>query len=337
MDAKEILKQSIVVDGLFHTLLNNPPPDDTTIIDHLINGGVTAINTSVYMDDFPNSFVSCIKLLHSFYVLEDTYPDKVKIVFSSQDIDDAKKQGKLAVILGTQGASCFENDLRYIPILHRLGLRIVQLTYNAQNNLGSGVFEPHDTGLTRFGQQVISEMNRVGMLVDLSHVGYQTSLDAIAYSKKPCVFSHSSVKNLNPHKRNLTDEQIRAVAEKGGMVGLCPHSVMVLKEKGVWPTVDDYIDHIEYVYNLAGEDAVGVGSDRWVRQNMYYDMRRNEFERTLPGFYGGFITNNKHVNGFNYYDLWENFIDHLIKRGFTERQIEKFVGGNFNRVFKEVF
>lgn len=339
-DSKELLKRAIVVDGLCHTLIGDPPPapPGKEIVDLILEGGVNVINATVILDYYKNDFTTYVKELYRFFVLEEAIPEKLLIVRNYADIVRAKNEGKLGVILSMQGADAIEHDIRYITILHKLGVRIIQITYNQRNNIGCGAYEPNDTGLTRFGQQAILEMNRLGILIDLSHVGYRTSLDAIEFSQDPVVFSHSSVKALNPHPRNITDEQIKAVAAKGGVVGLCPHSVMtVMKGRSSWPTVDDFIDHIAYVMDLVGEDFVGIGTDRWMRPTLAYKMLRVEFERTLPGFFGQFTGEQKHVDGFNFYDHWSNLVEHLQKRRFTDAQICKILGGNFVRVFKAVF
>ena len=212
-EAKRILKDSYAIDALFHGLFTDPPFDcapERTIVD----------------DNYPSNFTDCCKAIHQYYLLEETLPDKVIIAAKSSDIERARQEGKLAVIMSTQGAFCFEQDLRYISLLNRLGLKIVQLTYNQQCHIGSGAFEAHDSGLTRFGQQCIYEMNRVGMLIDLSHVGRRTYLDAIETSADPVILSHSSCYDVAKHTRNANDEQIKALAAKGGVICLCPHSVM---------------------------------------------------------------------------------------------------------------
>ena len=269
--------------------------------------------------------------------MEETCPDKVIIATQSADIERAKAEGKLAVIMSTQGAFCFEQDLRYISLLNRLGLKIVQLTYNQQCHIGSGAFEGNDTGLTRFGQQCIYEMNRVGMLIDLSHVGRRTSLDAIATSSDPVIFSHSSCYDVAKHTRNANDEQIKALAAKGGVICLCPHSVMCNEDQSTWPTVDRYIDHIAHVADLVGIDYIGIGTDRWKRPTLDYLMGRVEFERTCPNWFGKFDGNQKHVQGFNYFDEWDNLVDHMLARGFGQADIEKVLGGNLMRVFRQVW
>ena len=181
--AARILKESCAIDSLFHGLFTDPPFEcgpDHSIVDILLEGGVTAISTTIVDDNYPCNFTECCKAIHQYYLLEETLPEKVIVATSAADILRAKAEGKLAVIMSTQGAFCFEQDLRYISLLNRLGLKIVQLTYNQQSFIGSGAFVSDDTGLSRFGEQCIYEMNRVGMLIDLSHAGRKTSLDAIA-------------------------------------------------------------------------------------------------------------------------------------------------------------
>lgn len=337
MDAKKLLEESLVFDGLFHSMFKDPPFGDRYMLDLMLDGGLTGLSTSVIYDKYRNHFLDCVKEIYQYYVFADAFPDQVVLVEKADDLVEAKRTKKLAVVLSTQGADCFEEDLRYITLLHKLGLRIVQITYNTRNHLGCGGSEKQDTGLTRFGEQAISEMNRAGILVDLSHVGYRTSMEAIAYSSKPCIFSHSSVDALCSHARNLKDDQIKAVAAKGGVVGVCPHSILTEKVPGTWPTINDYIDHMIYIMDLVGEDHVGIGTDRWMQQTMIYTMDRAEFARTYPGFYGGYTVNEKHVQGFGYYDQWENLVEHMLQRNLTENQVKKILGGNFLRVFKEVW
>ena len=337
MNANDLIKKHIILDCLYHTMFKDPPFGDKYVLDLLLEGGVNAVSVSVVDDRYGNTLIDCIKEATLFYVFEETFPNKVLLVNTVKDIHRAKHEDKLAVILSTQGCEAIEHDIRYVKILQKLGFRIMQLTYNTRNNIGCGVSEVVDTGLTRFGQQVIGEMNRVGIVVDLSHVGYKTSMDAIEISDKPCIFSHSSVYALCKHRRNLRDDQIKAAANKGGVIGLCPHSIMIEKEKRCWPTVDDFIDHIIYIMDLVGEDHVGIGTDRWMRQTMMYTIDRACFERTYPGFYGGYDVNHKHVNGFNYYDHWTNLIQHMIKRGLSEKQIKKILSENFLYVFEQVW
>src|SRR5690625_4999442 len=156
-DVREIMDNSIIIDGLFHSLISDPPPTQANkdIVDLLIDGGVTVINATVVLDYYKNDFKSFCNQLYRFLVLEETLSDKLLIIRQYNDILKVKKEGKLGIILSMQGADSFEHDLRFITLLYKLGVRLVQITYNQQNNLGYGAFEPNDLGLTRFGQQSI--------------------------------------------------------------------------------------------------------------------------------------------------------------------------------------
>lgn len=341
LKAEEILNKSIIIDVLWHAMLDDPPLEctkDKTIVDLLLEGGVNTVSTTIIADTYgETSFTDGCKAIYDYYLLEETLPSKVKIIKNSEDIFSAAKDGKLGVIMSTQGSEIVEQDLRFITIVHKLGLRIMQITYNQKGSMGCGVYEPNDTGLTRLGQQSIYEMNRLGILIDLSHVGHKTSLDTIEVSNDPVIFSHSSVKKICNHPRNVTDEQIKALADKGGVLGLCPHSVMCSNDCNKQPDVNTFIDHMVYVANLVGVEHIGIGTDRFVRPTLHYMMSRKSFERTLPGFFGPYDGFSKHVKGFNYMNDWENLIENMIKRNFTEDEIRKIIGLNLIRVFKQVW
>ena len=127
------------------------------------------------------------------------------------------------------------------------------------------------------------------------------------------------------------------MAAKGGVIGLCPHSVMCNEDQSQWPTVDRFIDHMVYAAELVGVDHIGIGTDRWKRPTLDYRMGRVEFERTVPHWFGKFSGNCKHVNGFNYFDEWDNLATHMLARHFTEEEVAKVLGGNMLRVFRQVW
>ncbi len=339
--AKKILNNSIAIDVLFHSLFEDPPLNadpEKTLLDFLLEGGVSAISTTVLADTYGElGFMDLARTLYQYYLLEETLPNKVKLVYQTQDILQAKQEGKLAIIMSTQGADVLETDLRLITIAQKLGLRIVQITYNQSGRMGSGVFEPNDTGLTRFGQQAITEMNRLGVLIDLSHVGYKTSLESVEYSNDPVIFSHSGVMALCKNPRNARDEQIKILAAKGGVLGLCPHSVMCTDDTNKMPTTDTYIDHMLHVCSLVGVDFIGIGTDRFVMPTLEQRMRRIEFERTLPGFFGPYDMYSKQVQGFNRFSDWEKLVERMLARGFSEDDVKKILGGNLLRVFRQVW
>ncbi len=170
--------------------------------------------------------------------------------------------GRLGIGFHFQNTTPLGEDLELLADFHRLGVRMIQLTYNHRNPVGDGCLDAEDQGLTGFGKNLIREMNRLGMVIDLSHTGTRTTLEAIECSAHPTVFSHSNVRRLFDHPRNISDQQIRAVAERGGLVGVNAVSAF-LRTDGVGANLSDLIDHIDYLAEMIGPDRVCLGLDFW--------------------------------------------------------------------------
>lgn len=335
---KNIFKQNIIVDGLFHAILKDPPPEcgiGKDIVDMILDGGVNCISNSVLDDVYPFKFIDLCHEIYDHFLLQDVIPEKLLVVDHFDDILKAKKEGKLALILSTQGTDSLQGDVRLVSLAYKLGIRIMQITYNYECALGSGAYATVDNGLTHYGRQVITEMNRVGMVIDVSHVGQKTAMQAIERSEKPVIYSHSGVKAIANHVRNVSDDHIRAIKRNGGVVGLCPHCVFTTDAHDKRPTVEDFINAMLHVANITGSmDNIGIGTDRWSRDTMGNSFKKVGFERTTRGFFGGFDSNSKHVEGFNYYDEWENLASRMLARGISEEDIAKVLGGNLLRVYK---
>ena len=188
----------------------------------------------------------------------DRHPDVLCRIRKPADIAEAKKTGRTGVIYGFQDGVAFETDLGRLDELYRLGLRIVQPTYNRRNLLGDGCLEPANAGLSKAGFEAVERMNDLGILVDLSHCGRRTAADAIRHSKKPVAFTHTGSAAQNDHPRNRTDEELRAVAAKGGVAGIY---FMPFLSDGKQPTAADIIRHLEHMIDVAGEDHVSIGTD----------------------------------------------------------------------------
>jgi membrane dipeptidase len=304
---------------------------------HVLASGVTAFSDSIVADDFPVTFEEAVHRLYEETALVEAFPEAAMIVRSVDDIHLAKRTGRVGVILSTQGLACIGEDTRNLWALHRLGVRIMQITYNERCAIGCGCMEPQDSGLTRVGQKVVEEMTRLGVVVDLSHVGQRTAIDAAHHSNAPVVVSHAGVRALNPHQRNVTDDLIDAVAATGGVIGLCPHSIFVEKERGRRPGIQDYLDHIEHVVRRVGIDHAGVGTDNFQYDTYATQFGRAGFERTFPGFFGGYGPTQKHADGFSTWADWPNLATALLGRGFTTEEATKILGGNFRRVFESVW
>jgi membrane dipeptidase len=222
--------------------------------------GVTAINYSIPQH---NSFQVAVEgIAASAYRLDELGEVIVKAT-CAEDVQRAKEEGKHAVMWCLQNTLPFgggvnaERELDTIDLFHQLGVRSVQLTYNLRNFVGDGCLEHHQSGLTYFGLEVVDRMNRLGMLIDVSHCSPQTTLDAVEVSKAPVAATHAGCKGVYYHSRNKTDEELKAIAEKDGYVGI-PSTPAFLGGRG---TLRELLDHVDYAVSLIGVDHVGIGSD----------------------------------------------------------------------------
>lgn len=245
-----IYRDSIVFDGL------NICNWSRDIFEEWRAGGITGVSATCGLwENFRDSIFNVIRWKGLF----EQNSDLIVQAYGTEDIRRAKRDGKTAVVLSWQNTSGIEDRLDFLQIFSELGVKIMQLTYNTQNYSGCGYSEPRDSGLTGFGREVVDEMARVGIVCDLSHVGAQTSADTIEYAKKPPCFTHILPAGMKDIGRNKSDELIRAVGARGGMVGLSQFGPFM--QKGNDSTIDDYVVALDYVIALAGEDNVGIGSD----------------------------------------------------------------------------
>jgi membrane dipeptidase len=249
------------------------------------------------------------------------------------DLDRAKADKKCAVIMGIQNAEHFEK-VEDVALFRRLGLRCAQLTYNSQNLIGSGSTERVDGGISDYGAAIIAEMEKQHMLVDVSHCGDQTTLDAIAIAKGPIAITHSNVRALVDHPRVKTDAAIKALAAKGGVMGITGVRMFVSTTD---PTnVGHMADHIDHVAKLVGIDHVGIGSDADLHG--YDDMKPDEYALLKGAYKGSYAFRDKiDIDGFDHplkvFDLTEE----LIRRGYSNNNITAVLGGNFRRLLAQVW
>ena len=263
-------------------------------------------------------------------------PEKAFIAESFKDIEKAKAEGKFGVLIGFQGAEPIGDEYRLLSIFWRLGLRILGLTYNGRNYLGDGCLEPENRGLTRFGIEIVRDCNQNGIVIDLSHAGIKTSLDAIELSSHPCVFSHSNPNTTHPNPRNVTNDQMKAVAQKGGVICLAAWSNFVGDtNNGRHPEIGEYIRQIEYAVDLLGIDHVGIGSDIYIG-NAHAPGWDNTTKRRYPELVGGMAAERHNILGYEDYGSIKKVIGELLKRGYKTDDISKIIGGNLLRVFREV-
>lgn len=264
--------------------------------------------------------------------------DILALATSGADIRSAAASGKTAVVLGFQNASPIEDDLDLVEVFHRLGVRIVQLTYNIQNLIGGSCYEPADSGLSRFGREVVSVMNRVGMVVDLSHVGERTSLDTIACSTRPVAITHANPSACFAHPRNKSEKVLRALAEHGGVLGLTVYPPLIGGDRA---TLEDWTAMVARAVDTMGVEHVGIGSDasrkltrsdlRWIRMGRWTHTMNfgasSTRKTSWPRWPGWFATPAD----------FPNLADGLTRRGFGAEEVAAIVGGNWQRLFSEGF
>ncbi|WP_026576172.1 dipeptidase [Bacillus sp. UNC438CL73TsuS30] len=303
-----------------------------------MDGGATAMAPTVAVN---NSSHETIGLIAKWLKKIEKQSHDLLLVTLPEDLYKAKQEKKLGIIFHFQNSLPIESDLNLLSVYHRLGVRIIQLCYNVKNFIGDGCDERTDCGLSEFGIHAIKEMNRLGILVDLTHSGHQTTMEAIQTSERPVIFSHSNVYELCPSPRNLKDNQIKAVAEKDGVIGVVAFPTFVAKKKHT--TVEDLVHHIDYIKDLVGVRHIGIGLDYW--EGMDGIASKEEANR----LYTQLISTGKwkehsyppppwrYPEGIEEPTRLPNLTKALLKRGYSEEEILRILGGNFLRVYKEVW
>ena len=278
-----------------------------------------------YMDVLQN-----ISNLNGFLAHHDNWFERID---NPARLDGIKTSGKVGVLLGAQNAEHFRK-LDDVDYFHSLGHRVTQLTYNFRTLIGNGCFERSDDGLSDFGLAVVERMNRVGMAVDVSHCGDRTTLDAFDVSKKPVLITHANCRALNPNPRCKTDEGIKGMAAKGGVMGITEVRDFVSAKEPT--TVESMLDHYDYVAKLVGVEHLGIGSD--IDLYGYDALPEDELKkiRSLGKASEG-IRDKLDVDGLNYAKRPFDIAEGLIRRKYSDANIEAILGGNFRRVLKEIW
>jgi len=321
------LKNQILIDGLEYCNWNRE------ILEDLWKGGITAVHaTLVYWENTEESFVK-IKQWEKLLIDND---DIICHAKSSQDILDAKKNNKVAFIFGFQNSAPIANDIFLVEKFFKKGVRFMQLTYNNQTSLGGGCFESNDSGVSRFGHVVIEEMNRLGMIIDLSHAGKKTCLDAIESSSKPVAISHANPNFFHKAVRNIDDDILINLAKKNGFIGLSLYPFH-LKDGGNCK-IEDFCSMIKKLVNLIGIDHIGIGSDlcnNWPDEVVMW-MRNGKWTKKID--YGESKTQSvvwpKQPSWFKKGSDLKNLYEGMIKNNFSEDDTLKILGQNWLQFIK---
>lgn len=247
----------------------------------------------------------CLHLLDHFYRTMEKCSERIEIVFSYKDLMRVNTEGKIAAVATVEGGEVLEDDIGVLRILYRLGIRGLGLTWNQRNQLADGVWERDAAGgLTHLGREVIMEMNRLGMIIDLAHIAERGFDDVLALTTKPVIVSHANTRKICDHPRNLTDRQLKLLQENGGVVGLTFYPAFISPEK---PGLEKLLDHFEHAAEVSGIDHLGIGSD-------------------FDGMGGNFLSDLPDVSSL------PSLVEGLLSRGFTEEEVNKIMWGNFLRV-----
>ena len=322
----DLVRESVVIDMLGLLTLDWAKLDrwwrqagafDSGAFRKIEGSGITVFHPAVDLNT-PRPFETIRDWALDWNAFIARYPGDFLRVDGPEDFARAKNAGKAGIILGLQNSEHFRT-VADVGFFYGLGQRVSQLTYNAQNAIGAGCAVERDPGLTTYGARVVEEMNRIGMAVDISHTGDQTSLDAIALSKKPVLITHSNCRALNPrHRRCKPDDMIRAVAARGGVMGITSIRSFVGGRDRV--TIEDVLDHFDHVARIAGIEHVGVGSDN-----------------DVDGGAGGRSPRRLDVAGLDGPQRIFNLTEGLVRRGYTDRDIRLILGGNFQRALADIW
>ena len=331
--ARALHDDALVIDGLVYHA-------DGDVSD-LVAGGINALNVTVchFEADFEQACQETARW-HGRLAQPDTRWLQIE---TADDFDKARAQGKVGVILGWQNCRPVADELDRFAFFRRLGLRIMQLTYNFRNALGDGCLEPEGAGLTLLGRQAVRIMNELGIAIDLSHVGHRTMLDTIEASRQPVLVTHANAHVLAPLERNKSDEIIRLVAEKGGVIGASIYGPMCWNgDTSRKPTIDDYIAHLEHIAEIAGPEHVGFGTDLATGAN----YQRMAFERGHWRRWDGINRFNaafgedipaRYLADCNKHSDLPKITARLLERGWREDDVRGYLGGNFRRVLDGIW
>lgn len=330
--AIKVVRESLVIDMLAPLKLDFDPkffdqPFGPKDLAEYKASGITGYHHSVGIGG-PGAKTQALDFLASYQGWVGRQADHFTLVGTAADLDHAKAEGKAAIIMGLQNAEQFEtpDDVKYF---YRLGLRCAQLTYNSQNLIGSGSTDRIDGGVSDFGESIIKAMNAAGMLVDTSHCGEKTTQDAIELSSKAIAITHSNCRALNNHPRNKSDETIKKLAAKGGVMGITGVR-MFIKDKDP-TTVADMADHVDHVVKLVGIEHVGIGSDADL--DGYDDMPPDQYKQLKASYKSSYAFRDKiDIDGFDHPQKVFDLTEELIRRGYSDANIRLVLGGNFRRL-----
>lgn len=345
--AEQAYAKAIVIDALGGPggFAPDAPPDaglSATDLADVKASGVTAVNLTVSsVGNGPGNFEQTVAGIAFAEQEIAKHPDHFMKVLTGRDLTGAKAAGRMGLIYGFQDTSSLDGQLDRLAVFHGLGVRIVQPCYNRRNLMGDGCLEPANGGLSTLGRELIGEINKLKILLDLSHAGARTQSEGIAASKAPMAITHTGCRALVDVPRNTHDSELKALADRGGVVGI--YFMPFLRASGQ-PHAEDLIRHLEHAVNVCGEDHVGLGTDGGISgiklDEKYAAFQRKFFEDRAKA---GIAAPGEAADVFNlvpeYNDArrFYTLANDLTDRGWPAKRVEKILGANFARLFDEVW
>ncbi|HEY6942774.1 dipeptidase [Dokdonella sp.] len=318
-----------------------PHPLDAAELADIRAGGVTAINFTVgSVGSYDDDFEQTLRSIAFWDAQVAAHPDALLKVVRGAQLDEAKRSGRLGIVFGFQDTTMYGENLERFDVFHDLGVRIVQLTYNRRNLVGDGCLEPGNAGLSRFGLELVARINERSALVDLSHCGQRTTREGILASRRPVAITHSGCAAVAGSPRNKRDEELRLLAERGGVVGI--YVMPYLRTQGQ-VQADDVIRHLEHALDVCGEDHVGIGTDGTTSGVEITAAYKKQFaDEIAERARRGIAAPGERADSFTFApDLntptrFERLALLLSQRGHSDARIEKVLGANFARLFRDV-
>ncbi|HEY0745721.1 MAG TPA: membrane dipeptidase [Steroidobacteraceae bacterium] len=304
--------------------------------------GVTAVNVTVNeVGNAPDRFEKAVARIAGMDHEITSHPEVFVKVLRASDLKLAKSTGRMGLVFGFQDTSMLDGELKRLALFHDLGLRVCQPTYNRRNLIGDGCLEVADGGLSRLGYEFVTEVNRLGIVLDLSHAGRKTIVEGIAASTAPMAITHTGCRALVDVPRNTDDASLRALADKGGVAGI--YFMPFLRATGQ-PRAEDLATHLDHAVNVCGEDHVGLGTDGTISgieiNDTYREYQRKTVEErrkagiSAPGETTDVFTL---IPEYNEPRRFLKLADDLVRRGWKPSRVEKILGANFARLFGDVW
>ena len=335
MDARALHDDAIIIDGLtFHS---------DGHAEGLLGANIAATNLTV--SHFEGDFERAADDVAAWTARLAAPGCPWRLIERAADIPAARADGKVGLIMGWQNMRPIGDNLERIALFHKLGLRVMQLTYNARNFMGDGCLEPDDGGLSALGERAVRLMNETGVAVDLSHVGKRATLRAAEISDKPVLITHANAEAVAASPRNKSDEEIVAVAATGGVIGTSTYGPLCWSgDPKKPPALDDYLRHLDHIVDLVGPAHVGIGTDfpavgdpAVVKAVTEMTLARSSgFIGAYAAAFGNDIAG-RYIGGLPDHGGLFRVTEALVGRGWAEADIRALLGGNFLRAFGEIW